>query len=240
MRVSIFVTCLVDQIRPEVGVAAVRVLRRAGCEVTFHAAQTCCGQPAWNAGYVDEARSVARALMAIYAAEKADAIVVPSGSCTAMIRHLPELFESPEEQSLASSIAERTHEFVTFLVRRLGLLDLGACWTGKATWHDACHGLRDLGISDEPRSLMARVRGLELVEAKRAQTCCGFGGTFSIKHPELSVAMADEKLDEIESLGVRAIVSGDVSCLMHLGGRLARRGSKVQALHIAELLAAQE
>lgn len=240
MRVSIFVTCLVDQIRPEVGVAAVRVLRRAGCDVTFRAAQTCCGQPALNSGYVDEARSVARALIATYADEKADAIVVPSGSCTAMIRHLPDLFESAEEKARAASIAERTHEFMTFLVRHLGRLDLGASWRGKATWHDACHGLRDLGISDEPRSLMARIRGLELIEAKRAQTCCGFGGTFSVKYPELSVAMADEKLDEMETLGVRAVVSGDVSCLMHLGGRLARRKSKVQALHIAELLAAQE
>lgn len=239
MRVSLFVSCLVDQLWPTVGTATVEVLRRAGCEVRFDARQTCCGQPAFNTGYRAEARRVAAHLLDCAAGDGETPIVVPSGSCAAMVRHLPELFAGTEREELARAVAARTHELSSFLVRVLGRVDLGARFEGRLTWHDACHGLRDLGLRDEPRALLGAVRGAELVEARGCDTCCGFGGTFSVKYPEVSVAMVDWKLFHVEEAGVDAIVSGDVSCLMQLGGRLARRGSKVRTLHLAEVLAAR-
>jgi L-lactate dehydrogenase complex protein LldE len=170
-----------------------------------------------------------------------DALVVPSGSCAAQIRHLPELFEEQDPaHACASDLAARTHELAAFLVDVLGVEDLGARFDGRLTWHDACHGLRELGLFDQPRRLIAKVRGAELVEARTADTCCGFGGTFAVKHPGISVAMLDWKLQAVEELGVDAIVSGDVSCLMQIEGRLARRGSRLRALHLAELLASTE
>jgi len=238
MRVSLFVTCLVDQLWPSVGVAAVEVLRRAGCEVAFDPRQTCCGQPAFNSGWRDEARRVARALLEVYDGDGCDAVVLPSGSCTAMFQHFEELFEGDATlQSRAAALVDRTHELASFLVDVLGVTDLGARFEGRVTWHDACHGLRELGVARQPRALLAGVAGCELVEVEGHDTCCGFGGTFAVKHPELSVSMADAKLEAIERSGVDAVVSGDVSCLMQLGGRLARRGSNVRALHLAELLA---
>ena len=240
MRVALFATCLVDQLWPTVGEATVQVLRRAGCEVTFDARQTCCGQPAHNTGYPDEARRVGAALVELYDADPADAIVFPSGSCAAMVRHLPELFEQADPlHAKAQSVARRSHELASLLVHELGAPDLGARWSGRLTWHDACHGLRELGVRDEPRQLLAAVEGAELVETKGCDTCCGFGGTFSVKHPELSVAMADWKLQHLETVEVDAIVSGDVSCLMQLGGRLRERGVEMQTLHLAEVLAAR-
>lgn len=240
MRVALFVTCLVDQLRPEVGEATVEVLRRAGCEVTFDARQTCCGQPAWNTGYRDEARRVGARLVELYDADPADALVLPSGSCAAMVRHLPELFEEDDPlRARAASVAGRVHDLAGFLVRELGVTDLDARFEGRVTWHDACHGLRELGLHDEPRSLLDAVAGLERVEVTGCDVCCGFGGTFAVKHPELSVAMADWKLQHLETAGVDAVVSGDVSCLLQLGGRLARRGVGVRTLHLAEVLAAR-
>jgi L-lactate dehydrogenase complex protein LldE len=238
MRVSLFVTCLVDQLWPSVGVAAVEVLRRAGCEVAFDPRQTCCGQPAFNSGWRDEARRVARALLEVYDADPADAVVLPSGSCASMFRHFEELFEGDAAmQARATSLARRTHELSSFLVDVLGVTDLGARFDGRVTWHDACHGLRELGLRSQPRALLSRVAGCELVELDGHDSCCGFGGTFAVKQPELSVAMADVKLETIERSGVDAVVSGDVSCLMQLGGRLARRGSPIRTLHLAEVLA---
>jgi len=238
MRVSLFVTCLVDQLWPSVGVATVEVLRRAGCEVSFDARQTCCGQPAFNSGWHEEARRVARALLEVYDADRCDAVVLPSGSCTSMFHHFEQLFEGePTMQAKAAALTARTHELASFLVDVLGVDDVGARFEGRVTWHDACHGLRELGVARQPRALLARVAGCELVEVAGHDTCCGFGGTFSVKQPELSVAMADAKLEAIEASGVDAVVSGDVSCLMQLGGRLARRGSQVRSLHLAELLA---
>lgn len=240
MRVALFVTCLVDQLRPEVGEATVEVLRRAGCEVTFDPRQTCCGQPAFNTGYLDEARAVGTSFLDVFDGNDADAIVAPSGSCAAMVHHLPELFEeSDPRHAKAVSVANRTFELGTLLVRELGQTDLGARYEGTVTWHDACHGLRDLGIQDEPRALLDAVEGLEFVETTGCDTCCGFGGTFSVKHPELSIAMADWKLQHLETSGVDAVVSGDLSCLMQLGGRLKDRDSKTKALHLAEVLAAR-
>jgi L-lactate dehydrogenase complex protein LldE len=232
---------LVDQLWPSVGASAVEVLRRAGCEVVFDARQTCCGQPAFNTGYRQEARRLARRFIEIFEESKADAIVSPSGSCTAMVRHFRDLFaEDDAWRSRAESLAARTHEFGYFLVGVLGVEDVGATFRGRVTWHDACHGLRDLGIREEPRRLIRRVRGAEFVEMADADACCGFGGTFSVKYPEISAAILDNKIEAIERAGVRAVVSGDASCLMQIGGRLTRKKSPVRTMHLAELLASRE
>lgn len=241
MRVSLFVTCLVDQLWPSVGASAVEVLRHAGCEVEFDQRQTCCGQPAFNTGYRNEARVLARRFIEIFEASKADAIVSPSGSCTAMVHHFRELFAEDEAwRTRGESVAERTHEFASFLVNVLGVDDLGASFRGRVTWHDACHGLRDLNVHSEPRRLIRKVRGVEFVELANADACCGFGGTFSVKYPEISVAILDNKIESIEKAGVRAVVSGDASCLMQIGGRLSRKASAVRTMHLAELLASRE
>ena len=241
LRVSLFITCLVDQLWPSVGASAVEVLRRAGCEVVFDERQTCCGQPAFNTGYRGEARRLARRFIEIFEGSKADAVVSPSGSCTAMAHRFHELFQDdPEWRHRAEALAARTHEFGSFLVNVLGVEDVGASFRGRVTWHDACHGLRDLNIHGEPRKLLRGVRGLEFVELQNADSCCGFGGTFSVKYPEISVAILDNKIEAIERANVRAVVSGDASCLMQIGGRLTRKGSTVRAMHLAELLAAKE
>jgi L-lactate dehydrogenase complex protein LldE len=239
MRVSLFVTCLADQLWPSAAVGLVAVLRRLGCSVEFDERQTCCGQPAFNTGYRPAARALAQRHIEIFESSAAEAIVSPSGSCTAMVHHYDQLFDDASWRARAKDVAERTHELSSFLVNRLGVEDVGASFPGRLTWHDACHGLRDLRIKHEPRRLLRHVQGAELVElpAPGAETCCGFGGTFSVKYPEISVAMLDEKVDAIERAGVDAVVSGDASCLMQIGGRLSRRGSAVRALHLAEVLA---
>ena len=240
MKVSLFVTCLVDQMWTSVGAGTVAVLRRVGCDVEFDNRQTCCGQPAFNTGYRDEARQVAQRFIRIFEESKADAIVSPSGSCTAMVHHYPELFAGDKEwEPRARAMATRTHELSAFLVRVLKIADVGASWSGKLTWHDACHGLRDLNLKNEPRTLIRNVRGVELVELENAEACCGFGGTFSVKYPEISVAILDQKIEAIERSGVHAVVSGDASCLMQIGGRLSRNRSNVRVMHLAELLASQ-
>ena len=239
MKVSLFVTCLVDQLWTSIGVSSVAVLRRVGCEVEFDRRQTCCAQPAFNTGYLKEAREVAERFIRIYEESDADAIVSPSGSCTAMVRHYPQLFaDDPEWLPRARAIAAKTHELSSFLIRVLKVEDVGATWSGKLTWHDACHGLRDLNLKQEPRTLIRNVRGAEFVELEHADACCGFGGTFSVKYPEISVAILDQKIDAIERAGVQAVDSGDASCLMQIGGRLSRKGSNVRVMHLAELLAA--
>jgi L-lactate dehydrogenase complex protein LldE len=241
LRVSLFITCLVDQLWPEVGASAVAVLRRAGCEVTFDERQTCCGQPAFNTGYRSEARRLAKRFIEIFEEGGSDAIVSPSGSCTAMAHHFHELFADDEKwRKRAEALAPRTHEFSSFLVNVLGVEDVGASFSGRVTWHDACHGLRDLNLRNEPRALIQSVRGAEFVELPNADSCCGFGGTFSVKYPEISVAILDNKIEAIERAGVRVVVSGDASCLMQIGGRLTRKGSAVRVMHIAELLASRE
>lgn len=238
MKVSLFVTCLVDQLWTSVGASTVEVLRRVGCEVEFDSRQTCCAQPAFNTGYREEARDVARRFIQMFEESDAEAIISPSGSCTAMVHHYPELFaDEPDWLQRAHAIAERTHELSAFLVRVLKKEDVGASWSGRVTWHDACHGLRDLNLKSEPRALLQNVRGAEFVELDNADSCCGFGGTFSVKYPEISTAILDQKIEAIERAGVNAVVAADASCLMQIGGRLSRNGSKVRVMHIAELLA---
>lgn len=230
-----------DQICPNVGESTVKVLRRAGCEVTFDERQTCCGQPAFNTGYRKEARKFAERFIEIFEESDAYAIVSPSGSCTAMVKHFHELFpESPGWRNRAETIADKTHEFASFLVNVLKIVDVGATGSGRVTWHDACHGLRDLGLHEEPRRLLKNVKGIEFVEMQNADVCCGFGGTFSIKYPEISAGILDNKIESIENADVSAVASCDASCLMQIGGRLSRLGSKVRPTHIAEILASQE
>jgi len=240
VKVSLFVTCLVDQLRPEVGRGAVEVLRRAGCEVDFDPRQTCCGQPAWNSGHHGEARRLATRLLEVYGDHPADAVVLPSGSCTAMLRHLEEVLDAADpRRPQAVALAARTLELASFLVDVLGVVELGARFEGRLAWHDSCHGLRALGLAEQPRRLLEAVAGAELVEVEGHDTCCGFGGTFAVKHPELSVAMADWKIERLEEAGIDAVVGPDLSCLLQLGGRLERRGSRIRALHLTEVLAAR-
>jgi L-lactate dehydrogenase complex protein LldE len=238
MRVALFVTCVVDQMWPSVGASTVEVLRRVGCTVEFDERQTCCGQPAFNTGYRTEARRLAERFIRMCEESKAEAIVSPSGSCTAMVHHYPALFPDNEDwRERARAVAARTFELSSFLVRVLKVEDVGARFTGRVTWHDACHALRDLKVQSEPRRLIGHVREAEFVELENADACCGFGGTFSVKYPEISVAILDQKIEAIERAGVQAVVSGDASCLMQIGGRLSRKGSSVRVMHLAELLA---
>ncbi len=241
MKVSLFITCLVDQLCPNVGMATVEVLRRAGCEVVFDERQTCCGQPAFNTGYRNEAQRFAKRFIEIFENSKAEAIVSPSGSCTSMVKHFHELFPDDETwRKRAENVAEKTHELGGFLVNVLKVEDVGASLSGRITWHDACHGLRDLGLRDEPRRLLRNVKGVEFIEMQNADVCCGFGGTFSVKFPEISAGILDNKIEAIDKAEVDAVVSGDASCLMQIGGRLSRLGSEVKTMHLAEVLASQE
>lgn len=239
MRVSLFATCLADQLWPSVASSTVEVLRQVGCEVEFDERQTCCGQPAFNSGHRREARRWAERFIEIF--EDAEAIVSPSGSCTAMTRHFEELFRDDEKWlGRARKISARAYELSQFLVNVMKVEDVGACFAGRLTWHDACHGLRDLKLRKEPRQLIKNVRGSELVELSDAETCCGFGGMFSVKFPEISVAILDQKMAAIERAGVDTVVGGDVGCLMQIGGRLSRNNSKVRVMHLAELLATKQ
>lgn len=238
-RVSLFVTCMVDQLFPQVGMAMADVLERLGYQVDFPEDQTCCGQPAFNSGYRDEARSVARHFLTTFASR--ERIVVPSGSCTSMIvHHFAELFQKePETLARIHDLEKRVWEFATFLTEVAGVEDVGARFEGVVTFHDGCHALRELGVKQAPRRLLARVRGLELREMTPAEECCGFGGTFSVKFAELSGAMAQTKIDAILRTGAGAVVSLDPSCLMQIQGALSRAGSDVRTLHLAEVLASR-
>lgn len=236
MKVALFVTCLCDQLYPRVGMATVRVLRRLGCEVVFPEGQTCCGQPSFNSGYHDEARSVARTLLDAF--EDAEYVVAPSGSCTGMVRHYyPELFAGDVELLVrARRLVEKTYELSQFIVKVLGVTDLGCEFPHRVTYHPSCHGMRLLGVREEPTQLLGRVRGLELLPLPRCEDCCGFGGSFSVKLSGVSGAMVDEKASNVERSGATHLVGTDLGCLMNIDGRLKRRGSKVRVLHLAELL----
>lgn len=237
-NVALFATCLGDQLSPDAVHATVQILEHVGCHVTFDPRQTCCGQPAFNSGYWREAREVARHFIEVF--EHAEVIVAPSGSCTAMVHRFPDLFrDEPAIRERAEQMARRTFELSTFLVRELGVTDLGARLNARVGWHDACHGLRELGVKQEPRQLLAHVAGLELVELKTCESCCGFGGTFSVKSPEISTAMLDHKLDELAMTPLDVLASVDSSCLMQIRGRLERRGSPVRTMHLAEILASR-
>ncbi|MBI3831739.1 MAG: (Fe-S)-binding protein [Planctomycetes bacterium] len=236
-RVSLFVTCLADQMRPETAWAAVELLERAGCTVDVPMAQTCCGQPAFNSGFRNEAREVARHWLKVF--RDAEAIVCPSGSCASMVKvFFQELFEpqSPEGREVAR-LAERTYELTQFLVHVLGVTNVGAHYEGKVAYHASCHLLRELGERTSPKALLEKVVGAELVALPGSETvCCGFGGTFSVKLPEISTAMMDEKIRAIEASGADCVVACDGGCLLQISGGLTRQGARARAFHLAELL----
>lgn len=235
--VSLFIQCLVDTMFPQVGEAMVAVFDRLGVPLAYPAGQTCCGQPAWNSGYRREATAAARHFIEVF--EGAEAIVCPSGSCVHMVRHhYPELFaDEPAMAAKARAVAANTFEFTQYLVDVLGVTDTKARFSGTVTYHDSCHLSRGLGIAAQPRTLLDHVCGLKLIEMRDSDTCCGFGGTFSVNYPEISTAMVDEKIENILATGADAVVGCDISCLMNIDGRLSRRGEKVKVLHIAEILA---
>ena len=235
--VSLFIQCLVDSMFPEVGEAMVKVFDRLAIPLAYPEGQTCCGQPAYNNGYRREAAAAAKHFIEVF--ESSPAIVCPSGSCVHMVRHhYPELFpDNPVMAERAKAIGAKTFEFTEYLVDVLGVIDVMAEYPGVVTYHDSCHLSRGLGIARQPRLLLENVQGMQLIEMHNSDTCCGFGGTFSIKYPEISIAMADEKITHILATGAEAVVGCDISCLMNILGRLSRRGENVKVLHIAQVLA---
>ncbi len=237
MRVALFVTCLADLFYPQVGEDVLRVLWRLGVDVDFPEGQTCCGQPAYNSGYWREATALARHFLDVF--DSAPLIVTPSGSCAAMVRQqVPRLFaDDPARRAQAEAIAARTFEFSEFLVRVLGVEDVGATYNGSVTYHDACHLCRGLGVSQEPRQLLRAVRGLTLVEMERPDWCCGFGGSFAVRMPAISSAILAQKIQRAQASGAATLVTSDAGCSMHIAGRLQRLGEKMQVLHIAQVLA---
>lgn len=235
MQITLFVPCFVDALYPQVAIAVVRLLERLGHTVDVAEDLNCCGQPAFNSGCWAEARPVAERVLARL--QDAETVVLPSGSCGAMLRRFyPDLFAGTPRAAAARALAGRVYEFAEFLVDRLGVCDLGARFPHRVTYHDGCHSLRELGIRDAPRRLLARVRDLELVEMKQV-VCCGFGGTFAAKFPMISTAMGEVKLAEAQAVGAEYIVSSDSSCLMHVQGLIDRQGLGLKTIHLAEVLA---
>jgi L-lactate dehydrogenase complex protein LldE len=237
MRASLFVTCLLDLFYPHVGEDVVAVLRRLGVTVDFPAAQTCCGQPAFNTGYRDDARALAKHFIRTFA--EAEAIVTPSGSCAYMVCHeYPRLFaDEPHWFEESRAIAARTYEFSQFLVDVLGVEDVGAAYDSTVTYHDACHLARGLGVREQPRRLLRAVRGLKLVEMERPDWCCGFGGTFAVRMAEISGGLLEQKIARIEDSAAPVVVTSDAGCIAHIRGGLSRRGSSVRVKHLAQILA---
>lgn len=238
MRVGLFVTCLVDLIRPRIGFAALKLLEAAGAKVVVPATQTCCGQPGYNSGDRKPARELAQKVIGEF--RDCDYVVVPSGSCCGMIRvYYPALFaDEPALKHEAETLAKRTYELTDFLVNVLKLDKVPGKFSGAVTYHDSCSGLRELGIKNQPRALLAKVPGLKLTEMLDAEICCGFGGTFSVKFGDISSRMADNKCVNIAAIGADAVVLGDLGCMLNIEGRLRRRGdAKTKVLHIAEVLA---
>ena len=235
--VALFVTCLVDFFRPSVGFATVKLLEDQGCRVAVPAAQTCCGQPAYNAGDRADARAIAARVIEAFA--DAEAVVVPSGSCAGMLReHYPDLFaDDPDMAARARDLAGRTHELVSFLTDVLGVTHLDARFEGVVTYHDSCSSLRELGVSDQARTLLGAVAGLELRQLEGSEQCCGFGGTFCVKYADISVEMVQRKVAAIVATGADTVLAGDLGCLLNIAGRLSRESSPIAARHIAEVLA---
>ncbi|MFC1673018.1 (Fe-S)-binding protein [Pseudomonadota bacterium] len=236
-RIGLFVTCMVDLMRPSVGFAALRLLERAGAEVVVPEKQTCCGQPAYNSGDMDNARIIAQDVITAF--EEYDQVIAPSGSCAGMIKvHYPDLFDADDPwRARAEALATRVFELTEYLVEHLDLNQSLGALNASVAYHDSCSSRRELGIIDAPRKLLATVEGVELKELADTETCCGFGGLFSVKFPDVSGAIADKKAELIEDTGAEILSGADLGCLTNLAGKLQRRGSKVRVLHIAEILA---
>ncbi|MCJ7703775.1 MAG: (Fe-S)-binding protein [Anaerolineales bacterium] len=238
--VQLFITCLIDTLEPQIGEAVVQVLERAGVNVAFPKDQTCCGQPAFNAGMWPEARKTAIHTIQVFEAAPGP-VIIPSGSCAAMILHgYLELFaDDPAWLPRAQALAERAFEFTEFLVDVLEITDLGARYPGLITYHPSCHLLRGLGVNDQPRTLLSNVGEAEYIELPHQDECCGFGGVFSVKHPEISAEMLKKKLENIQATNAPTVVVCDTGCLMHIGGGLHRDGKYQKVMHIAEILVRQ-
>jgi L-lactate dehydrogenase complex protein LldE len=236
-RVALLVTCLVDLHRPTVGFAAIRLLEQAGCIVEVPPAQTCCGQPAFNTGDRATARDLARNAIDAFAGY--DYVVAPSGSCAGMVaHHYPSLFDAdPQYRAKAEDLAARTHELVSFLRDVMGVEKVAARFEGSVTYHDSCSGLREMGVKAQPRALLATVEGLTLAEMADPEICCGFGGTFCVKYPDISVRMVGDKCRDVAATGAGTLLAGDMGCLLNMAGRLKREGSAVKVRHVAEVLA---
>lgn len=238
MKIGFLITCLVDLMRPEIGMSAVKLLETAGCTVEVPMQQTCCGQPGFNSGDTDAARSLARKFLDEF--ERYDYVVAPSGSCGGMVRkHYPELFkEDPDIRNRIEALASRTYELTSFLHDVLKIESLPGEFDGEVTYHDSCSGLRELGVQAQPRALMALNPKIKLTEMRDARACCGFGGTFAVKYGEVSAAIVDEKLGNIAASGARCVVLGDLGCMLNIEGRLRRQGDEsTRVLHIAQVLA---
>jgi len=236
IKVQLFIPCFVDQLYPETGMNMVKVLEKLGCSVSYNPKQTCCGQPAFNAGYRDEAKSVAKKFLHDF--EENTYIVGPSGSCTGYVRnYYDKLFKNSADHNLSNQIRGNIYEFTEFLTYVLDTKDLGAVFEAKATYHDSCGALRECGIKQGPRKLLANVKGLELVEMAEAETCCGFGGTFAVKYDAISVSMADTKVKSAIETEAQYIISTDVSCMMHIQGYINEKQLPIQTIHIADVLA---
>jgi len=236
MKVQLFIPCFIDQLYPQVAFNTVKVLEKAGCIVAYNTQQTCCGQPAFNAGFWGESKDVCTKFVQDF--DGADYIVSPSASCAGFVRNnYGKLFENNAFQSPAKKVASQIFELSEFLVKILAVTELGANFNGKATFHDSCAGLRECNIKAEPRALLSQVNGLELVEMNDTETCCGFGGSFAVKYDTISVAMADQKIDHAIATEAEYIISTDMSCLMHLDGRINFNGQQIKVIHLADVLA---
>ncbi|WP_454190756.1 (Fe-S)-binding protein [Paenibacillus sp. Marseille-Q7038] len=235
MKVSLFITCLSDAIYPAVGEAMVRILAKYGVTLQFPKVQTCCGQPAYNSGYFEEARTAARTLLEAF--EDSDFVVSPSGSCTYMIHHYEDLFkDDPVLAEQARRLEAKTYEFTQFLVQVMGITDIGARFPHKVTYHPSCHGSRLLGVREEPMALLAGVRDIEFIPLPFAEDCCGFGGTFAVKMADISGAMVTEKAEHIVETEAEVLVGLDMACLMNIAGQLRFQNKPVRVMHLAELL----
>jgi L-lactate dehydrogenase complex protein LldE len=236
MNVQIFIPCFVDQLYPETAFNMVKVLEKAGCKVSYNTNQTCCGQPAFNAGFWDESKGVCTKFLKDF--NGSDYIVAPSASCTGFVRnYYSKLFDNSSLHNEVKDLQKRLFEFSEFMTDVLKVEDVGAVLNGKATYHDSCAGLRECKIKEAPRKLLSKVKGLELVEMNDVETCCGFGGTFAVKFDAISVAMADQKITNALETGAQYIISTDLSCLMHIDGVIKNKGVNLRTMHIADVLA---
>lgn len=236
MKIQLFIPCFIDQLYPNTAFNMVKVLEKAGCEVNYNTDQTCCGQPAFNAGFCDEAKSVAEKFLKDF--DSVDYVVAPSASCVGFVRnYYPGLFDNGSMHNKMKDLVKRTYEFSEFLLDILKIEDLGASLHAKATYHDSCAALRECKIKEGPRRLLSHVKGLELVEMNDVETCCGFGGTFSVKFEPISVAMAEQKINNVLETGASCIISTDMSCMMQLGGIIKDKNLAVQTMHLADVLA---
>jgi L-lactate dehydrogenase complex protein LldE len=235
MKVQIFIPCFVDQLYPQTAFNMVKVLEKAGCEVTYNPSQTCCGQPAFNAGFWDDARDVCTKFLKDFGSGAT--IVAPSASCVGFVRnYYSRLFDNSSLHNEVKAIGQNIFELSDFLVNKLGITDFGARLEGKATYHDSCAGLRECGIKNEPRTLLTHVKGLELTELNDVETCCGFGGTFAVKFEAISIAMGEQKVENALATGAEYLISTDLSCLMHLQGYIKNKNYNLKTMHLADVL----